>query len=89
MNVFALQVSQAFWQTPFGKLLVIVSHGSMRFIYVYSTTSAYQTIALRSTSLQVREAVAQYTGLLLSAASGLASLSVFILIQTDIISCLL
>jgi hypothetical protein len=89
MIVFALQVNQAFWQTPFGKLLVIGSHGSMRFIYVYSTTSAYQTIAVRSTSLQVREAVAQCTGLLLSGGSGLASLCVFILIQTDTISCLL
>jgi hypothetical protein len=82
-----IQAMPALWTSSFGKSLVIISHGSMRFIYVYVITNAYQTITDRIASADVRDASAQLTGLLLSACSGLASMAVFLLIQADIIHC--
>lgn len=58
-----LQVGGDLWQSTAGRVAVVASHASLRFSFVYVSTSAYQTIAERVPTLYVRDAVAQCTGI--------------------------
>ena len=65
------------WVSKHGQIALVCSHVSLRFIFVYVVTNAYQTIAERVPKMHVRDAVAQCTGLILTAAAALSSVVMF------------
>lgn len=75
------------WVSKHGQIALVCSHVSLRFIFVYVVTNAYQTIAERVPKMHVRDAVAQCTGLILTAAAALSSVVMFVLVHTGAIRC--